>query len=97
MAADLVQVEGGQGVLEAQVGLREGAAGLAYLGSVVEVHQVQLVLESGLLLGQVGWEIALDSCQEGSRCEILSLEVLLSLLRTFVRTVCFFATASQTG
>ncbi len=52
----------------------------------MEVHQVQ---ESGLLLGRrVGWESALDSCPEGIHCEILNLEVLLSLLRTSVRPAC---------
>lgn len=95
-AVDLVQVEGDQGVPEAQVGQREDAVVLAYLESVVEVHQVHQVQENGLHLGQVGPEIVPDPCREGSHCDLL-LEAQPSPLLTSALTVCFFGTASQTG
>lgn len=37
----------------------------------MEVLQVQLVQGSGLRLGQVGPESALDPCREGSHCDLL--------------------------
>lgn len=95
-AADLVQVEGGQGVREAQVGQREGEVVLAFLESVAEVHQVQLDQGSGLHQGQVGRESVLYPCREESHCDLL-LEDQPSPLLTSVLTVCFFETASQTG
>lgn len=102
-------MEGGLEVPGAQVGQREDVVGPAYLGSVVEVRQVQPVQGSGLLV-QVGQESVSDLCQEGIlHLEILSLEDQPSPLLTSVLTVClydnvncrilcahFFVTASRT-